>query len=343
MSESKNLPPSVQKLRRERAKGRFARSTDVVIAVSLVLLVLYLVYAFAGIERTVDRLFEGAFAGMASGEVVQAPNALAAAARAVAGWALPLFLIAIAGALVGAFLANRGLVFALDPIKPQASRLSPAEGVRRIFSTRSFVMFLKAAAKALILVGGLAALLWSGAEALSGLPRCGADCVGEGLVAIAGPLVGLALGLFILSALIDIPLQDWLFRRDMRMTHSEARRENRENLGDPQIRGARRRNRIETDRSRAPLRSHAPTALVTDGEGVAVALRYVAGETEAPVIVGMARGARAGRLIRVSGGVQRAEDAGLAGALYAQGNVGEYAPRALLEPVARALNTGDAH
>jgi type III secretion protein U len=306
----------------------------------LVLLVLYLVTAFTGVERTVDWLFEGAFAGAASGEAVQAANAMAAMGRAVAAWALPLFLIAIAGVLVGSFLANRGVVFALDPVKPQASRLNPAEGFRRIFSTRSFVMFLKAALKALILVGGLAALLWSGAEALFRLPRCGADCVGEGLVAIAGPLVGLALGLFILSALIDIPLQDWLFRRDMRMTRSEAKRESRESLGDPQVRGARRRNRIEAERSRAPLRNHTPTALVTDGEALAVALRYVAGETEAPVIVGIARGARAGRMIRASSGVRRVEDAGLAAALFAQGTVGGYAPRALLEPVARALNTG---
>jgi type III secretion protein U len=164
--------------------------------------------------------------------------------------------------------------------------------------------------------------------------------VAERLNDIAGPLLVLALALFILSALIDIPLQDWLFRRDMRMTRSEARRENRENLGDPAIKGARRRHRVEAERSRPLLRSHAPTTLVTDGEGLAVALRYVAGETEAPVIVGMARGARAGRLIRASKGVRRVDDSGLASALYAQGEIGGYAPRSLLEPVARALNTG---
>ncbi len=338
--EAKTLPPSAQKLRRERTKGRFGRSADVVVAVSLVVLVIYLIYSFAGIEQALDRLFEGAFAGMASGEAIHPENAMGATIRAVAGWALPLFMLAIAGGMVGSFLANRGIIFALDPIKPEAARLSPAQGLRRIFSMRTLVGSAKAAVKALILLGGLAALLWVGAEALFHIPRCGADCVGERLIAIAGPLVGLSLGLFILSALIDIPLQDWLFRRDMRMTRSEARRENRENLGDPAIKGARRRHRVEAERSRPLLRSHAPTTLVIDGDALAVALRYVAGETEAPVIVGMARGARAGRLIRASTGVRRVDDSGLASALYAQGDIGGYAPRSLLEPVARALNTG---
>ena len=40
-----------------------------------------------------------------------------------------------------------------------------------------------------------------------------------------------------LGALLDVGLQRWLFARDMRMSHTEAKRERKEMHGDPHLRG----------------------------------------------------------------------------------------------------------
>jgi len=177
------------------------------------------------------------------------------------------------------------------------------------------------------------------------IPYCGAGCSGEALVAVAGPLIVLALLLFLFGALVDVNIQKWLFTRDMRMTHSEVKREQKETYGDPHIRGARKEQqrasaRGETGKASKSLKSKAPTILVCAGNEVAIGLRYVPGETPAPVVVGKGTGPRAASMIQnaIDSRVHVENDSALAQELLRRAKMESYIPESLFRSVARILS-----
>ena len=72
---------------------------------------------------------------------------------------LPFLLILLVAAAASPLLLN-GWLFTLQPLQPKFSKLNPIAGIGRMFSTNSLVELLKALAKALV-VGGLGArVVW---------------------------------------------------------------------------------------------------------------------------------------------------------------------------------------
>ena len=345
-SEEKSLPPSLKKLRQAREKGQIAKSVDAVSAATVTMLTLYLILAWPSIQEQFARMFDVAGRAAMRGGPSSWEAALRETADAGTAILIPIYLIGIAATIIGAIISNKGVVFSFHPLKPDLKRIHPAEGFKKIFSLRNGVEFLKALVKSFLLMGALGLSAWYGLGAILRIPHCGAGCTGEALVAVAGPLIILALLLFLLAALIDSNIQKWLFTRDMRMTHSEQKREMKETYGDPQIRGARKEQqradaRGDSGKASKFLKSRAPTVVICSGNDVAIALRYVAGETPAPILLAKATGARASMLIAsaVNSGIHVANDPETASALLQQGRIDGFVPESLFRDVARVMNS----
>lgn len=173
-------------------------------------------------------------------------------------------------------------------MKPQFSQLSPITGFRRLASLRNLMEFSRGDQGCSTFIdfhchrSRLAVANLSGAGVCAWLPG---PVAFSALVAFA---VTGALS-FVILGLADIPVQRWLFGRDMKMTRSEYKREHRDIEGDPYIR--REFNRLRQEAVSVPYQSaKAGPTLVFAGNRRAIAIRFVRDETPMPMIAGKASG-----------------------------------------------------
>jgi len=215
--------------------------------------------------------------------------------REVAIAAGPLLAVAaLAGAAAG--LAQTGGAITLRPLSPNLARLSPAAGLRRLWSARqSFIALQAGLAMAVVLwltlrvltrnAGRLSAVV--GDLGASGALTCKLGAELGWLVA----LVGLAI------AGVDLALVWHWWRQRLRMTKAEVQEERRTTEGDPHLRAARRREHQRLVRGGGLRGVETAALVVTDGVTIAVALSYQEKRDEAPCVVASASGELALRLL----------------------------------------------
>ncbi len=138
--------------------------------------------------------------------------------------------------------------------------------------------------------------------------------------------------------ILDVPIQRWLFLRDMRMTTTEYKREHKDLEGDPLVRQELQRQRREVVMQ--PVRLGLKNAVIVFAAGDRlVALRYVKGETPVPVIVGKGQGRAADEMANQARqlGIPVVEDAAVAEPLFETSRTGGYISQDHFSPVVRHL------
>ena len=137
---------------------------------------------------------------------------------------------------------------------------------------------------------------------------------------------------------------DWLWQRQrflkrMRMTKEEQKEEFKNSEGDPHFKAKRRQIAIQRSRRRMMAAVPNATMVVMNPTHYAVALRYEAGETNAPQCVakGMDAVALKIRALAEEHGVPVIEDPPLARALYAAVELDDFIPPAHYEAVAKLI------
>jgi len=296
MSGEKTEQPTQKKLDDARKKGQNAKSQDVNAAVGLIgLLVCLMATGGAIVERmsksiamTLEQL-----AGMKSNEAL-----FAVLAEVVANglWAvLPAVATSVALGFVASF-AQVGFNISFEPLSPKFDKLNPAEGLKKMFSVRSIIDFLKMVVKAIALGAVLWILIVGMVPLLAGAAYF--DPTGVGLIAWKAILKLLAAAciVFVVVGPVDFGLQKWLFKRDQKMTKDEVKREHKESEGDPHLKGERKQ--LARQMATTPPEKRVPGAsvVVTNPTHYAVALRYAPGESPLPIVVAKGMDAQALRI-----------------------------------------------
>lgn len=293
-SEEKTLPPSAKKLREARRKGQIARSREMVTAIVVIAAVGYL---FARAGKVFDSL---AAAAAAAGQATEAPFAEAVSGLAWVlaqqlAWMLgPFTGVLIAATLLTSIVVNGGAIAALDPVMPKMERLNPAEGFKRLFAMRNLVELVKSVLKIALVSVAACLLIALSLQAMMEQPSCGLGCAGPLLRGLLKPLLIVSALFFLVIGGLDIGLQRWLFLRDMRMTKSEQKREQKEMEGDPLIKRQHRREQ------QAGLQAAVRTGLrnatfVVRSPQLVLAFRFARPDAMVPVLV--ARGTDEGALL----------------------------------------------
>lgn len=250
---------------------------------------------------------------------------------------LPLMLAVMVVVIIASLLLS-GWVFSSEPVFPQASRLNPFAGIGRIFSINGLVELLKSVLKTLLI--GTVALwfLWAHVEEwlqlsdgdLTGSVVSGLRRTGEGMVWVIGTLA--------LVALIDVPFQIWNFRKQLRMTKEEVKREAREQEGDPQIKARIRQLQRAAARRRMMANVPKATVVITNPQHYAVALRYEGGSGAPRVLAkGIDLIALRIREIAAEYSIPTLEAPPLARALYTHAELEQEIPSELYTAVAEVL------
>jgi flagellar biosynthetic protein FlhB len=222
---------------------------------------------------------------------------------------------------------------------PQFSRLNPASGLGRVFSTRGLVELGKGLAKVGV-IGLIGWVLLKGLTpqlmGLSSEPL--KQAIGHSAALSGYALLVLACGLAVIAA-VDVPYQLWQHSRDLRMTREEVREEYKESEGSPETRARIREAQRALARGRMLQDVPKADVVITNPTHFAVALRYDENKMRAPLVVakGTELVALKIREIAAENNVPIVEAPPLARALHKSVDLGREVPAALYVAVAQVL------
>jgi flagellar biosynthetic protein FlhB len=249
----------------------------------------------------------------------------------------PLLVALLVAALLSPFLLG-SWNFAPKALMPDLSRLDPIKGLARLVSWSGLVEMLKAIAKAFLLGGVAAWVIWSERYDIFAIFSQSLDV---GLVS-AGNLVNFSflavVATMLLIVAVDVPFQLWQYHDKLKMSREELKQEGKETEGNPEVKA--RVRSMQREAARRRMMGAVPTAdvIVTNPTHFAVALAYKSG-MGAPKVVAKGRGDIALKIreIGAQNGVPMLEAPPLARALYRHTELDQEVPSALYAAVAEVL------
>lgn len=244
-------------------------------------------------------------------------------AAKVAGLSLiPMLAAGVTAALI-TLIQTKGPIS--KPIKFELNKLSPAQGFKKMFSGEGIVNALRAffgfiiaalAIKPILVEVYSRGILTSNIMMLSIIAK---DAIGRIINIIF--LLGIVLGG------VDFFLSLMRWKKQLRMTQDEAKRDYKENNGDPQIKGKRKQMHRQFLRG-APARVKDAAMVVTNPTHFAVALEYNPPSVPVPRILCCAADEMAFEVRKMATlyGVPIVENVQLARDLFARGKPGREIP-----------------
>jgi len=138
---------------------------------------------------------------------------------------------------------------------------------------------------------------------------------------------------------VDIALTRYRFNQKMKMTKGDARREAKEDEGNPMIKAKRRRRHRELSRGRIAVEVPRADALIVNPTHIAIAIRYRPEEDSAPRVTAKGKGilAETMRDLARENGIPIVENIALARLLYKRVKVGKSVPSDTFKAVAAVL------
>jgi len=239
---------------------------------------------------------------------------------------------------VAANLVQHRPVLSVDPIKPKWSKISPAAGFKRLFSTESLMNFAKGLLKLTIVGLVMFLVLWPESDRLDVMMT--ADPF---LILLTFQQLGIKIFVATLAIITVIALADYLYQRHkwwekQKMTIKEVRDEYKQMEGDPQVKSRLRQIRQERSQKRMMAAVPEATVVITNPTHFAVALKYD-DTTHAPIC--LAKGADAValriRTMAKENDIPIIENPPLARALYASVELDETIPTEHFKAVAQVI------
>jgi flagellar biosynthesis protein FlhB len=335
----KTEKPSPQKLRTARAEGQVARSRDWTTALGLCIALQLIVLQMPSWLIDFRRLFASSFPPLGGqGSLENAWSDLFSQAMLLTiKMILPLFAVPILVCCGSLFPG--GWTFTPALWAPKLGRLAPANYFGRLLKPKSLADTITAVAKAAALMivlvyvvrGNVAPFIQLQSQPLTAALHQGTRLLLNASMALCA--------VFVVIAIIDLPVQMLLFTRSQRMSKREARDEHKTNEGRPEVR--QRVRQLQLQMSRRAVRKLVPTAdvVIVNPEHYAVALKYDEMRAQAPFVIakGMDEVALYIRQVAMDHSVEVLSLPPLARAIYHTSQVNQQIPAALYEAVARVL------
>jgi flagellar biosynthetic protein FlhB len=339
-SQDKNLPASERKLKKARDEGQVSRSRElthlgVLGAGSLTLLALAPAM-FNALKLQLGRQLSFNFTTLVEPQtmlnrlqdMVSVGLIGSAVFAGITGIAVVLSTVAVGG-----------WVTSLKPITPDFSRISPLAGFGRLFTKDK----LTEVAKMSLIT---AVLFTLSVSYLGGSFHTVATLILQPSVAAIVHLtqwltegLGLMLLVILVVAMVDVPLQGFLHKSKMKMSHQEVKQESKESDGNPEI-----KNRIrqkQRDIANGNSIGAVPKAdfVLMNPTHFAVAIRYDEKTMRAPQVISKGADLLAMKIrdIAKTNAIPVLQSPMLARALYANAELDREIPASLFTAVAQVL------
>ncbi|MGR3571003.1 flagellar biosynthesis protein FlhB [Brevirhabdus sp.] len=343
--QNKTEEPTERKLQKAREKGDVASSREAGNLMSVLSLFAIVAYVMPAVGAQLVGTLRGALEnagqlgiGQGQGGVADLGGIGLKFARGIAATLSPVLALMVVGALVGVALQGE-VVVAAERLKPKLSKVSPFAGLKRLFSAQTLVEFVKSVVKVLV-VGAIAlGITWQAVQRIWQTQGLLPEAVASYARTEAAKILVATLILVAFIALVDILWKRFDWRRKQRMSIKDIRDEHKDTEGDPQIKGRRAEMRRARARQRIAQAVPRATLVLTNPTHFAVALRYEAGESEAPVCVAKGTDLMAAQIRKLAheAEVPVVENRPLARALYDAVEVDRQIPLEHWEAVAAVI------
>lgn len=251
---------------------------------------------------------------------------------------IPIFLVLLAGALVGPMVMG-GWTFSAEAMAFKAEKISPIKGLQRIFSAKGLLELFKALFKFVFLsltTIFLFSLLLDKIMLLG--DEAPQTAFVDALDILRWSFVVLSFAM-IFIVIFDVPFEMWNHNRQLKMTRQEVLDELKESDGRPEVK-SRIRN-LQREISQRRMMEALPTAdvVITNPTHYAVALKYEGLPGEAPKVIAKGRDLIAMHIRNVAAAndIPFYEAPPLARAIYATTEIGDEIPENLYLAVAKVL------
>ena len=342
----KTEPATAKKLKDAREEGKVAKSKEFSGAVDLIVLFLglkifgsyvseNLMNEFSGFYRKIpDILLENK-----TGMTVKSSHMLMSqAVIEMIKVMIPFLLIGMVVTFLDRML-QVGLKISGKPLKPELSKFNPINGFKRMFSKDSLFELVKSIFKvALVMYVAYSEIRDRQGElfVIYDMELLQAVALIAGLIVDVGLKTSLV---YLIVGIADLIYQKHKFKEEMKMTKQEVKDEYKNTEGDPQIKGRQRQRMREASQRRMMQDVPKADVVITNPTHYAVAIRYDAEVSKAPVVVAKGEDFLAAKIKEVAreNQVEIVENKPLARMLYANVNVGAEIPPELYQAVAEVL------
>ena len=290
-SQEKTEEATPRRLREARKKGQVAKSSDVntiiILIAAFALIAVLIKYISKLLQSSMISCFEFASkTDILNEEMFQhAREAFLVYIKS----AIPFVgLVALVAIAVG--FAQVGPIFSSEPMRLKMDRLDMIQNLKNMFKMTTFVELIKNVAKVTLIFILAYTVLRDNMRmvvmtVMGTLPQS---------TAVAGHVIAIFLIkvfiCFIIIAFVDLAVQRWQYKKQLRMTKEEVKREYKEDEGDPLIKSMRKhlyQEMIMSDVKQAVKKSD---VVVVNPTELAIAVKYDDKAMVAPQI--MAKGQR---------------------------------------------------
>ena len=339
-SEDKQLPATERKLQKAREDGQAPRSQELshlaVLGVLGFILWTFFPTMVDALLREMVRQFTFDVA------TVHVPASMLARLQPMllAGLVISLILAVLAAmAAVAASLGSGGWIWSLKALQPQFSRLDPLQGAKNLVSKQKMANLGKMLLLATVLIWAAWKYMSGSAEKMAQLVlQPSAPSLRE-----AGQWMGTGLALLLLVvflfAVVDVPLQQYLHKSRLKMSHEEVKQEHKDSDGNPLIKRRIRQKQREVAERASVRRVPEADFVVMNPTHYAVALRYDDATMSAPQVISKGTDLVAFRIrdLATEHKVPVLRSPMLARALYAHADLEQPIPAQLYTAVAQVL------
>lgn len=342
----KTEEPTSKKLEDARKEGQVAKSKE--IANCLGLLSFFLVLKFMAGYMGVSFMECFAYFYAEIPETVElianpVPEAAMLSLLTNAVWImlklmLPILLVGFVIAFVSDYIQVKWKPTA-KPLMPKFSKLSPINGVKKIFSANSIVELIKSIAKILLVAYVVYSYLKDKLEMIYLLYDIQLT---QAIILIGETVIDLGIRvsvIYVVIAAADFAYQKWKFHEDMKMTKQEVKEEYKNQEGNPEIKGKIRSKMREASQRRMMQSLPEADVVITNPTHYAVAIKYDPDVSPAPIVIAKGEDYLAQKIKETARehSIEIVENKPLARMLYANVEIGAEIPPELYQAVAEVL------
>ncbi|MDO8448957.1 MAG: EscU/YscU/HrcU family type III secretion system export apparatus switch protein [Rhodoferax sp.] len=236
-------------------------------------------------------------------------------------------------------VAVGGWVASLKPITPDFSRLNPLTGFGRMFTKDKLTEVLKMTFIAVVLIALGYTYLSSTLDTIATLVLQPSTAALRHLTEWLTAGMGLLLLVVLLVAMVDVPLQGFLHKSKMKMSHQEMKQEHKESDGNPQMKGKLRQRQREISQGNSVGAVPKADFVLMNPTHFAVAIKYDEKTMRAPQVVSKGADLLAMKIrdIAKNNSIPVLQSPMLARALYANAELDQDIPASLYTAVAQVL------
>ena len=232
--------------------------------------------SFSGTMSSGVSTMLGGFIGQAHNIPVDGRGLMGAMTRlgfeTIAAVALPFALLVLA-AIVGNMVQHR-LVWSGEGLKPKLSKISPAAGLKRLFSKVALANFIKGLVKLALLGAVMAVILWPKRNQLDGLVTMDPAVVLLLTRTLSLEVLGAVVAILAIVAAADYLFQYRQWHERQKMSVRELKEEFKQTEGDPAIKAKIRQLRQNRAKKRMMAAVPKASVIITNPTHYAVALQY---------------------------------------------------------------------